>query len=258
MHGGASDSHCHSLSLFTAPLPPTPSAQRWKRNLSSWGGGGGSGRWAQISSRALGGREGCRRTHARSTRSHRLLLYCLIKTPCKCQRAPTEGAAPARPDPRRRPRACAGTLPRGSSGRGGGHGVSFSFLSPPGNLLPASRSGVGRKRKRKGLWPPPWPPPPPPPCPGAQPATAAPCEVMPGTARPCAPTGRDRFDSGRAAARPRRARREKATRPSCCRRLGPLLAGLPQLSPEEGALSGALGAGRWAGGCGARPHLPGL
>lgn len=69
---------------------------------------------------------------------------------------------------------------------------------------------------------------------------------MPGTARPCAPTGRDRFGSGRAAARPRRARREKATRPGCCRRLGPFPAGLPrhpQLSPEQGAPSGALGAG---------------
>lgn len=69
---------------------------------------------------------------------------------------------------------------------------------------------------------------------------------MPGTARPCAPTGRDRFGSGRAAAQPRRARGEKATRPGGRRRLSPFPAGLPrhpQLSPEEGAPSGALGAG---------------
>ena len=110
-------------------------------------------------------------------------------------------------------------------------------MSPPGNLWPASRSGMGRKRKQKGLWPAP-------PCPGVKPATAVCCEVMPGAA--CVFLQVE-TDLGRVGWQPQlqRARRENSTAKGC---LCPSPT-LPGLGVRAGGRGGAVV--RWA----PWPHL---
>lgn len=105
-------------------------------------------------------------------------------------------------------------------------------MSPPGNLWPASRSGMGRKRKRKGLWPAP-------PCPGVKPATAVCCEVMPGAA--CVFLQVE-TDLGRVGwqPQPQRARWENSTAKGC-------LCPSPTL-PGLGVRAGGAGEGLWSGG----------